>query len=354
VANVIPTYLMSLFLIPKSFCLEITAIMRKFWWGFPQDKKHSLSFLSWDTICQPKALGGLGIRPLEFLNHSLLARLGWKLTIYDTAHWVDVLKSKYLKDNVHFLESSYSPTSSWLLKGLIKNREVVKKGTCISISNGDHVDVWSSPWIPLMPDFKPRPNVNLTDIPGFCVADLIIPGARVWNILLLQDLFDPFTVECIPSIHLPFSRNFDKWFWAPASSGIFSVKFAFTVACSILGWVSSFFAEVWHKLWDLRLQARLKHLLWKIAWNMLPTRANIGGFVIFTIDGAWNCPFCKGPLETLSHIFLECNLAIFLWNSSPWSNCYAGFSNRPISDWVLAILFPCEKLAIPKHDARRF
>jgi hypothetical protein len=145
VANAIPTYLMSLFLIPKSFCLEITVIMRKFWWDFPQDKKHSLSFLSWDTICQPKALVGLGIRPLKFINHSLLARLGWKLTINDTAPWVDVLKSKYLKDNVPFLEASSSPTSLWLWKGLLKNKEVVKKGACISISNGAHVDVWSSP-----------------------------------------------------------------------------------------------------------------------------------------------------------------------------------------------------------------
>jgi hypothetical protein len=97
------------------------------------------------------------------------------------------------------------------------------------------VDVWSSPWILLLPDFRPRPNVNLPDIPEFCVADLIIPSGRVWNKLLLQDIFDPFMVECILSIHLPFSRNFDKWFWASASSGIFTVKSTFTVACSTLG-----------------------------------------------------------------------------------------------------------------------
>jgi hypothetical protein len=87
---------------------------------------------------------------------------------------------------------------------------------------------------------------------------------------------------------------------------------------------------------------------------MLPSRANIGCFVVSIVDRAWQCPFCKGPLETLSHIFIECEFVVFLWNSSPWPNCYAGFSNRPISDWVLAILFPCEKLVIPLHDARRF
>jgi hypothetical protein len=34
-------------------------------------------------------------------------------------------------------------------------------GACISISNGLNVDIWDSPWIPLMPNFKPRPNANL-------------------------------------------------------------------------------------------------------------------------------------------------------------------------------------------------
>jgi hypothetical protein len=87
---------------------------------------------------------------------------------------------------------------------------------------------------------------------------------------------------------------------------------------------------------------------------ILPSRANIRRFVVSIVDGAWQCPFCKCPLETLSHIFLECDLVVFFWNFSPWPNCHVGFSNRPISDLVLAIIFLCEKLAIPFHDARRF
>jgi hypothetical protein len=53
-ANAIPTYLMSLFLIPKSFCLEIIVIMRKFRWGFPQDKK--LLVCNWPHFDWTKSL----------------------------------------------------------------------------------------------------------------------------------------------------------------------------------------------------------------------------------------------------------------------------------------------------------
>ena len=55
VANAIMTYLMSIFLLPKSFCGVISSRLRKFWWGFPQDKKHNLSFLARKSICQPKS-----------------------------------------------------------------------------------------------------------------------------------------------------------------------------------------------------------------------------------------------------------------------------------------------------------
>lgn len=71
----------------------------------------------------------------------------------------------------------------------MKNRKVMEKGACISISCGSNVDVWDSPWIPLMLNYKPRPNVNLVDLPDFSVAGLILPGERVWNSQLLFDLF---------------------------------------------------------------------------------------------------------------------------------------------------------------------
>jgi hypothetical protein len=145
VANAIPTYIMSIFLLPKSFCEVINSGLRKFWWGFPQEKKHNLSLLAWNNICQPKALGGLGLRSMEFLNNSLLARLGWKLTSNQPLLWVDALRGKYLKNGVSFLNASPNLVSSWIWKGLLKNRSVVQKGACIAISSCVNVEVWQSP-----------------------------------------------------------------------------------------------------------------------------------------------------------------------------------------------------------------
>jgi exonuclease III len=354
VLNAIPTYIMSLFLIPKSLCAEIDSVLRKFWWGFPQEKKHNLSLLSWDSICKPKSLGGLGINSMEFINNSLLARLGWKLTSNAPLFWVEALKGKYLQNGISFLEAPSNPLSSWIWKGLLKNRKVVEKGACWSISNGENIHIWTSPWIPSLPNFKPRPNVHLADLPDFVVADLMLPGERAWNVDLLRDLFSPPTVSSILSIHIPQVSSADKWSWVPSPSGLFSVKSAREISLTTASRSSPLSPANWQALWGLKIQARLKHLLWKIAWDLLPSRANIGRFVISEDSNAWVCPFCKGPLETLSHIFLDCNLARFIWSNSSWPNVISSYLSRPIHEWILAIVYPTEKLDIPIAHASKF
>ncbi|GLT70458.1 hypothetical protein SLA2020_425380 [Shorea laevis] len=161
---------------------------------------------------------------METINNSLLARLGWKMTINAPLLWVDALRAKYLRNGTSFLNVSLNPLASWLWKGLLKNKSVIQKGACLSISCGINVDIWKSPWIPLMPNFKPRPNPRLVELPRFSVADLMLPGCRSWNSSLLRDLFDSTLVQHILSIHIPTICSFDTWVWAPSSSGHFLGK----------------------------------------------------------------------------------------------------------------------------------
>jgi hypothetical protein len=240
---------------------------------------------------------------MEALNDSLLARLGWKMVSNQPLLWVDSLRGKYLKNGVSFLNAPLNASSSWLWKGIQKNKKVVERGAGISISSGLNVDVWKNPWIPLMPNFKPIPNENLVGFPSYSVVDLISPFDHGWNVSLLQGLFDTNTVQHILSVHLPASPTFDKWCWVPSPSRVFSVASAHELSIPMGGRVSPLSSDAWTSLWGLKIQARLKHLLWKVAWDILPSRVKISRFVDNLDPAAWLCPFCNGPLETLAHIF---------------------------------------------------
>jgi hypothetical protein len=129
VANSLASYSMSLFLLLRSFCQEIDSCLRKFWWGAPLDKKHSLCLLGWKKICSPKSVGGLGLRTMEVQNSSLLAKLGWQILSSRDSLWVKALTSKYLHAST-FLSAQASPSSSWLWKGILKCSHIVRKGVC--------------------------------------------------------------------------------------------------------------------------------------------------------------------------------------------------------------------------------
>jgi hypothetical protein len=98
----------------------------------------------------------------------------------------------------------------------------------------------------------------------------------------------------------------------------------------------------------------LKHLLWKVTWDILPSRAKVGRFVVSDDPATWLCPFCKGPLQTLTHNFLECDLARILWRSSLWPISISAYSSLSISGWILAIISLVAFLGIPKFDVRKF
>jgi hypothetical protein len=131
---------------------------------------------------------------MEFINGSLLARLGWKLISKEPLLWVEALSGKYLPNSISFLDVDVNLQSSWNWKGLLKNRKVLEKGDYWSVSKGDFIDVGKSPWIPSMPFFKPRTNGNLVCLPVYSVVDLILPGDRLWNVDLLNDLFDHVSI----------------------------------------------------------------------------------------------------------------------------------------------------------------
>ena len=70
VAQVVPTYTMSCFQLPKGLCDEIESMMRKFWWG----QEFKVAWVSWRKLCKSKLKGGMGFRSVQSC-HACKARL---------------------------------------------------------------------------------------------------------------------------------------------------------------------------------------------------------------------------------------------------------------------------------------
>nr|ABN08058.1 RNA-directed DNA polymerase, related [Medicago truncatula] len=55
----IPTYFMSIFLIPSSIGDEIEKIMNSFWWENGGNRNKGIKWLSWDKLSVHKRDGGM-------------------------------------------------------------------------------------------------------------------------------------------------------------------------------------------------------------------------------------------------------------------------------------------------------
>ena len=74
-AQAVPTYTMSVFLLPTALCDDMTSMVRRFWWGL-KNGKIKRAWISWDKICVPKTEGGLVFCDLKAFNLAPLAKQG--------------------------------------------------------------------------------------------------------------------------------------------------------------------------------------------------------------------------------------------------------------------------------------
>ncbi|XP_031121175.1 uncharacterized protein LOC116024422 [Ipomoea triloba] len=72
VAQSMPTFSMSAFLLPASVCLSIERAMNRYWWGSGNEK--GIHWKAWDRLCVPKKYRGLGFKDLRAFNLAMLGK----------------------------------------------------------------------------------------------------------------------------------------------------------------------------------------------------------------------------------------------------------------------------------------
>lgn len=78
-------------------------------------------------------------------------------------------------------------------------------------------------------------------------------------------------------------------------------------------------AKSWGRLWKLKIQDRLKLLLWKIAAEALKTKGALARILHCEEEVSFLCPFCHLALEDTIHLLVRCSVAFIMWRESPWA-----------------------------------
>ncbi|KAL3636636.1 hypothetical protein CASFOL_018935 [Castilleja foliolosa] len=241
---------MSIYLFPKNFCHKIDALLRTFWWG-ANDNGNCLNLKSWDVLCSPKSVGGMGFRRLFDLNFALMAKLAWNICIDDDAIWISILKAKYMRGINFLADNLHHSDSSWIWLDLIKCRDLIVGGALYQVSSNSDILIWKDPWIPSIKNFHPDINSCSNTLSLSLVNNLIDNRSNNWDLNILKATFPSDIVKEICKIQISFDVRPKHLIWSPSKSGIFSSKSAYIFSQS-------------NRFYPVNPPARFK---WSLIWS---------------------------------------------------------------------------------------
>lgn len=73
-AQTLPNYTMSIFLLPIEVCRGLEKAMCKLWWYSNPSRDNAIHWMSWERMSSKKFDGGMGFRNVRDFNVALLEK----------------------------------------------------------------------------------------------------------------------------------------------------------------------------------------------------------------------------------------------------------------------------------------
>ena len=180
--------------------------------------------VSWDKICHPKKLGGLGLRKMEAVNSAFMSKLTWKL-FHDKSLWVAQMQAKYSLSEDFFTLKARS-SDSWVWKCLLNNRTQFRNGIQWKVGDGKTIRFWIDNWCAQdnLANMLHSQDVSILDT-SLLVSHFISP-TKEWDLAKLRQYVDEDILKLILATPIPFNPIPDSVCWGLSGNGLFSTKSA--------------------------------------------------------------------------------------------------------------------------------
>ncbi|XP_059431505.1 uncharacterized protein LOC132165008 [Corylus avellana] len=281
VIQALPTYCMSVFLLPRALCREINSQMRKFWWGHKEND-----------------------------SRALLAKQSWRLWNQPDSLVAKIMNAKYYPD-CSILEAKIGRRPSFAWRSIQSSCELLNEGLIWRVGNGCKINIWKDRWVPIPTTCKissPPSLLNL-DAKASFRSSFFQSGDS-------EALFSKEEIVKILEIPTSCTNQVDLLIWRGTKNGIFSVKSAYhlqqerEVSAMASSSTPNIGGAVWKRLWKLPVPQVEKNFLWKACHNILLTRENLYKRKIISDP---LCPVCGLEVETGFHILWQCASAMDVW-----------------------------------------
>jgi hypothetical protein len=325
VIQAIPSYCMSVFLLPKTLCEEINKLMQKFWWSH-FNKDSNVHWMSWKRMGVAKKMGGMGFRDLHAFNMALLAKQCWRLWKTPDSLIAKIMKAKYYPEG-SILTASIGSNPSFAWRSIHGSCGLLNEGLIWRVRNGKKIRIWQERWLPNAVTYKVMSPPTVLN-PSATVSELIKEDTGWWDSELLNRIFIPEEVDLIQAMPISSTNQDDILVWRGAKTGLFSVRSAYYIQLELekrytaASSNNTGTSKIWTSLWALKIPNVEKKFIWKACHDILPTKANLCKRKI--IDDPL-CPLCESETETVLTHF---GSALRRWTHGVWD---APDSRRKVS-----------------------
>lgn len=301
VLNSITLYSASAASIPVSIYKRIGSLCSNFFWQ-GTDSAHRRHWVSWDAICKPLEMGGLGIRNQVSLQLCLIVKRLWQ-ACYSDSLWAIFMRRKYLHGT--HISTCTKPFPAGVRRSIFeKARGILIAHSRKIVFSGSSTDFLYDTWIHSHPLADYITVQFPQDQNHFSVRDVMNDSThKFWQLH-----FSPQLLQSIRAF--PLREGDDRPVWTLSNSGEFSTK---TVYKTLM--VSSQGGDDYlKKLWHPKISPRASLFCWKLLKHAVPVDQQIQRC---GVNLASSCVCCSTAhsVEDEFHLFFGSELAGYYWSA---------------------------------------